>query len=70
MKLNDIRLLGDWIYHLRPLIKAYQGNPDLMVDLIAGSLMHRIKNSNPDLHGDAQEEFWGLARMGPFEPGD
>lgn len=68
MNSRDVGNLAEWIYDLRPHVKAYKDQPDLLIELAAASLMHRLRRMHPELHKDSEEEFWAIVRFGPWEP--
>ena len=65
MNRRDVMNLAEWIYDLRPHIAAYKERPDLLLELAAASLMHRLRISHPTLHAEAEDAFWEAVRFGP-----
>ena len=65
MNQKDINLLAEWIYDLRPHVKAYKDSPDLLIDLAASSLMHRLRHYRPELHANSEDSFWSIVKYGP-----
>ena len=65
MNSHDVSSLAEWIYDLRPHIKAYKDSPDLLIELAAASLMHRLRSHHPDLHSQCEDSFWETVKYGP-----
>lgn len=68
MNRREVINLAEWIYDAKPTLRAY-ADKDLAIQLLAASLMHRIRNWNKDLHRECEDDFWETVNHGPNEGG-